>query len=532
MNEFKLLAKKDGWIIVNHLLEIRNNPKRLVIYLLYLFWIGSLVFNVVLKYRNPSEIQLQLGPQILGAGFVGLGTAIILYFLYRGTMESSTFFSMGDVHLLFPAPVSPKKVLLYSMIKQSLLHFLFYGIGILFLMPMITNIARINLQYLPFMYFGYIGLVLAIEPLNFLVFAVGSKYGIHLRLQQGIFAFTVIFIFYLLGIIISAGDLLQGLLRGLNASFFDYLPVIGWSKVVFMTAITGYSTFSIVALVLQFLFLFCCIVLSYYMADDYYEDTLKATEKRSLRKKRKDGVEKTKRLSLPFNKRRNVIVSKVGNGPWAFFWRSKVEYSRSDLHPYLGFWTIIFLLAGIVVGFFGAKHTGGLTPVYIANGVTAYIIFIFSAANAGQHELTKPYIYLIPGSNLIKIISSNLTDVLRMSVNILALNISLGILLNVPIQVIVIMVIFVVSFYTLNLSSGFLMRVIIPNALDQKALYPLLLMLQILLLLLPGIIVGGFMAFVFQDLLLAFVGISVVNIIIIGVLLLLSNAIFARLEWK
>jgi len=532
MNEFKLLAKRDTWIIVNHLLEIRKNPKRLVIYLIYLFWIGSLVFNVVLRYRNPVGIPLQLGGAILGAGFVGLGTAIILYFLYRGTRESSTFFTMGDVHLLFPAPVSPKKVLLYSMVKQSLVHFFLYGIVMLALMPMIVNIARIDLEYLPFMYFGYIGLVLSLGPLNFLVFALGSKYGIQLRLQQGICLFIIIFMLYLVGGIIAAGDLLQGLLGGLNASFLDFLPVIGWSKSVFMTAITGYSTFSTVALVLQLLFLVCCIILSYYTADDYYEDTLKATEKRNLRKQRKEGVEKAQRFSFPFSKKKHVIVRPAGTGPWALFWRSKVEYSRSDLHPYLGFGTIIFLLAGIVVGLFGAKHPGGLAPVYIANGITAYLIFIFSAANAGQHELTKPYIYLIPGSNLLKVISSNLTDVLRMSINILALNIPLGILLNAPLQVIVIMVIFVVSFYTLNLSSGFLTRVIFPNALDQKVLYPLFLMLQILLLLLPGIIVGGVMAFIYQDVLLVFVGISVVNIIIIGALLLLSNAVFVRMEWK
>ena len=532
MNEFKILAKRDGRIIINHFLEIKSNPKRIVIYLFYLFWIGSLIFNVVLRSRNPAEIQAQLGGQMLGAGFVGFGTAFILFFLYRGTMESSTFFTMGDVHLLFPAPLSPKKILLYSMIKQSLLYFFLYGFVISGLMPMIANTARINLQYLPYMYLGFIGLVLAIRPLDFLVFALGSKYGIQLRLQQGIFLFILLFVLYLVGSIIAAGDLLQGLMQGLNASFIDFLPVVGWSKVVFMTAITGYSTFSIVALVFQLLFLACCIILSYYTADDYYEDTLEATEKRNLRKQQKQGLKKANRLDLPFFKKKKVIVSSKGTGPWALLWRSKVEYSRSDLHPYLGFWTIIFLLAGIVIGFFGAKHTDGIIPVYFANGVIAYLVFIFSASKAGQHELTKPYIYLIPGSNLLKIISSNLTDILRMSVNILALNIPLGILLNAPPQVIVIMVIFVVSFYYLNLSSGFLIRVIFPNAFDQKTLYPLFLMLQIILLLLPGAIVGGGMAFIYQDVLLAFVGISVVNIIIIGVLLLLSNAVFARMEWK
>ncbi len=531
MNEFKLLVQRDSWIIVNHFLEIRQNPRRLLIYLLYIFWIGTLVFNSVIRYRHVSKMQLHSGPQILGAVFVGLSTAFILFFLYRGTKESSTFFTMGDVHLLFPSPLSPKKILLYSMVKQSLLNFLLYGIVILAFMPMIIDIVTVNLEYLPFMYLGYVGLVLVIGPLNFLVFAIGSKYGIQRRLQQGLLALIAIFIFYLLGYTISVGNLLQGLLQGLNASFIDYLPVIGWSKVVFMTAVAGYSTYSSVALVLQFLFLVCCIFISYHIADEYYEDTLKATEQRSLRKKRKEGVEKPQRSALLF-KRKNLMVKKVGTGPWALFWRSKLEYSRSDFHPYLGLLTILFLLAGIAAGIFAGKQADDLTPIYMTNGIIAYIIFIFSASTAGQHELTKPYIFLIPGSNLLKIVSSNLLDILRMSVNSLALNIPLGILLKVPIHIIVIMVIFIVSFYTLNLSSNYLIRIIFPNALDQKALYPLFLMLQILLLLLPGLIVGGALALIYQNPLLAFAGISLVNIIIIGVLLLLSNVVFARLEWK
>jgi len=530
MNEFRLLAQRDSWIIVNHFLEIKRNPKRLLVYLLYIFWIGTLVFNSVIRYRHVSELHLQSGPQRLGAVFAGLGTALILFFLYRGTKESSTFFTMGDVHLLFPSPLSPKKILLYSMVKQSLINFLLYGIFILAFMPMIIDIVSVNLEYLPFMYLGYVGLVLLIGPLSFLIFTIGSKYGIRRRLQQGLLALMAVFILYLLGYTISVGNLLQGLLQGLNASFINYLPVIGWSKVVFMTAVAGYSPYSSVALFLQFLFLLGCILISYYIADDYYEDTLKATEQRSLRKKRKEGTEKSRRSAL--FRRRNLIVKKVGAGPWALLWRSKLEYSRSDFHPYLGLLTILFLLAGIAAGIFAGKQTDNLTSIYMTNGIIAYIIFIFSASTAGQHELTKPYIFLIPGSNLLKIISSNLLDILRMSVNSLALNIPLGILLKIPIHIIVIMVVFMVSFYTLNLSSNFFIRIIFPNALDQKALYPLFLMLQILLLLLPGIIVGGAMALIYQNPLLAFVGIALVNIIIIGVLLLLSNAVFARLEWR
>ena len=150
-----------------------------------------------------------------------------------------------------------------------------------------------------------------------------------------------------------------------------------------MTAVTGYSTYSTVALVLQLLFLVGCIVVSYYTADDYYEDTLGVTERRSLRKKRKDGEEKSESLTLPFY-REQSRGQKSGMGTRASLWSSKVKYRRGDLHPYFGFWTIMFLLTGIVVGFFATKQTGGLTFVYIANGVIAYIIFIFTAAKAGN----------------------------------------------------------------------------------------------------------------------------------------------------
>ncbi len=532
MNEFGLLAKRDAWITVNHLRDIKRDPKRLVIYLLYLFWLGSIVFNVVLRYRNPGEVPLELGPQIVGAGFFGLGTVLVLYFVYRGTVESSTFFTMGDVHLLFPAPVSPKKVLLYSMIKQTLLYFFLYGIFVPGFMPLLTNIVRVNLEYLHFMYFGYIGLLLAIGPLNFLVFAAGSKYGLHLRLQQGIVGLAAIFVIYLAGNVFYAGDILDGILAALNVPFLDYIPIVGWSRAAFMTAVSGYSSFSLAAVLLQLLFLAGCIVFSYAIADDYYEDTLKATEKRSLRTKQREGAKKTRRLAVPWKAKQKLVVRKAGSGPWALFWRSKVEYSRSDLHPYLSFWSIIFLAGGIVIGLFGPKYSSGLTPVYFANAVAAYIIFIVASAESGSHELTKPYIYLIPGSPLLKIITSNLSDLLRMTVNALLLNIALGILLDASIQTILVMVVFMVSFYALNLSSGFFIRIIFPSAVDQKTLYPLFLMLQIVLLLVPGAIVGGILAYVFQSVLLAFLGISLANIIIVAVLFLLSNAVFVRLEWK
>ncbi|MBO8168805.1 MAG: hypothetical protein H0Z35_06425 [Thermoanaerobacteraceae bacterium] len=57
-------------------------------------------------------------------------------------------------------------------------------------------------------------------------------------------------------------------------------------------------------------------------------------------------------------------------------------------------------------------------------------------------------------------------------------------------------------------------------------------MLQILFLLLPGLVAGGILAFIFQSILAFFSGIVLANWVTVAVLLVLNNLIYDRLEWR
>jgi len=209
-----------------------------------------------------------------------------------------------------------------------------------------------------------------------------------------------------------------------------------------------------------------------------------------------------------------------------------VESSRTDLHRYFGFLTIAALAIGLMVGFMAGKFPAGVIPLYVANGIAAYMIFIFSAWQNRFTEWGKPYIYLMPGSPFRKIIAVNLHDIIRMTINALVLNIALSVWIKAELITMATMVLFVISFYIFNLLSGFITRALFPDAIDQKALFPLFMMLQIILLLLPGLAAGGIMAFIFRTPLAFFQGIVLLNAVIIIILLALSSKIYNYLEWR
>lgn len=532
MNEYRLLLSKDLRIIKNHFLEIKNNPKRLMIYLLYVVWIGSMIFNFVIQSKaDPfNPVKDTMGSAIVGAGFTALISIVLLYYIHKGTMESSTFFSMGDVHLLFPSPNSPKKILLYQMVKHSITQVFTMVFFMLIFFPSIVRMTNLDLKYVGYMYLSYMGIAMAIGPINFMIFAMGTKYRIQSLLRNGIYGSIFIYLGYLVMYAFYSDSLITGLINGLNAKWIMYIPIIGWSKAAFMVPIEGYSTYGLISVLLLLLSIIVFIVLCYFMADDYYEDVLGATEKKALRKKIKKG-QKGESKVLFINRNKQSKVKSTGSGAWAMIWKTKVEYSKTDLHPYFSLMTVFSVLLGAAVGYF-VKNEMSDYPMYFINGIVAYALFIFSSAQAKNNELMKPYIFLIPGKPIEKILATNFINVVRVGISGLLLNTTMGIFIGAPIYLIMILSIFLVSFHLLNLSSNYIIRSVFPSAVDQKALFPLLVMLQILLLLIPGILLGFIFSIIFKNIIFFFIGIILANFVIITGLLLLANLIFDKMEWR
>jgi hypothetical protein len=270
------------------------------------------------------------------------------------------------------------------------------------------------------------------------------------------------------------------------------------------------------------------------LADDYYEDVLAQTKRKMVRKQRKKQLKKGKSSSWNLKKGKQLNVKKVGTGPWALLWRAKVEDTRNSIHPYISMTTVVLFLAALMISFFVKTmyiEAANFT-FYMANGIVAYVLFLFNMALPMESELQKPYLYLIPGSNMKKMIAVIGLDIIRITVSMIVFNGILVWMLPISLVLAGVTSAVVVSFYTLSVCSKLLARLLFPNAADQKMLYPLFMLAQTILLLVPGIIVGIIIGTLFQSVVGGFLGIGIINILLISVFILLGDIILGRMELR
>lgn len=533
MNSFRILIKKDLWILRNNILEIKDDPKRLIIYSLYIFWIGSLIFKSIssIKRGNLGKNPLNLNESYISAIYFSLITIILFYNIIKGMNKSSTFFSMGDVHMLFPSPISSNKILLYSMIRKTILNFFMYGLIVIAFLPTIANSVEIDLTYLPFLYLGFISFILTIEPLNFMLFTITSKYRNKVIVKILVYLSIVLFILYIMISALGKGNLLSNIIIALNNDYLNYIPIVGWSRSSFIIPIEGMTTYRLISTVSMFLFIIVCVSLSYIFAGDYYEDVIKTTEKKESKRRKKRGIDKQDNPLKFFTKKGKINVKITGKGSKALMWKNKVEYKRTDIHQYFSILSLMFLIMGIMTGYF-TRNIENNIPIYIITSVLAYVIFIFSATMSRSNELSKPYIYLIPGTYISKILYLNSVDFIRMVINGGLFYIPFIFFSNISIINLIILWIFIVSFYSLNIISNFLVRIVFPNSLDQKTLFPIFFILQLILLIIPGFIIGMILLAILNNTIGIFMGFSVSNIILTIIVIFMSDSLFQKLEWR
>lgn len=100
----------------NNILELLRHPGKLVA---YLFVAACLLVSALSMVFSPQEeLPEFLDLRILQGIYFALLMFIVMINLIKGVDSGSTFFSMGDVNMLFISPISPKKILVYGLMKQ------------------------------------------------------------------------------------------------------------------------------------------------------------------------------------------------------------------------------------------------------------------------------------------------------------------------------------------------------------------------------------------------------------------------------
>jgi hypothetical protein len=550
MYDYAILLRYDALKLKNYILEIRRNPKKLVSYFLFFAWIALIMFPAI-KNNGHRQFNVTAGTAQIILAVYALFTGFIMFSSFFSSLRKLSYsFQMGDVNLLFPSPLEPNRILLWSLIKKIPLDMLTTCFPALFLTPTMFRMG-LNIEGVLLAYLSLLSLALLLTPVSFLIFLVSARYQKEYWVR-GILLFSVVWLLFS-WLKYTQWDIFSlNVLLGYQAPGILNFPLFGWILQLARAAFFGVAPVAYTAFLLVALTAIVANLLVFTLARDYYEDVINLAERlETIRASKRDGKMQgffTTILSnsdqpglwTRFLKRKRVKVERRFPGSWAFMFNQVVKYRRTGINEYVGYLAPLSVITGFVTGFIALHNgqAGDYGLLYAQNGILAYLLFLRSFSGPLSEELALPYIYTLPGTFFQKVLAVNTLPTLRFGLNIFLLNLSFAMIVysqtkdaGVFIQA-VLLSLLVTSLYLEQSNIIALAHVLLPSSIDRKFYYPLLLMLELLLIGIPALIAGGLAAWLTHSEWFAEIAVLAVNTAMGIVLLLFSGKIFSCLEMR
>ena len=178
---------------------------------------------------------------------------------------------------------------------------------------------------------------------------------------------------------------------------------------------------------------------------------------------------------------RPVLIE--GRGPVYFFYKHRLENRRSRL---LLIDTTTLIWASISIVFAVFMHDGGIVPVFI---FATYLQVFSSSMGRWLRELTLPYVYMLPISPFRKLIGICRENIYKAAVEAFIVMVPVGLILGASPVIISFCVVARFSF-SLLFMAGHILSERIFGQIISKALIIGLFIITMLVIALPGIIIG------------------------------------------
>ena len=193
------------------------------------------------KLSQVSELKLSY----LEAGLVGIILFEIILSIYSSLKQPGIILEEGDMTFLFSSPIDERKIFLWYMVKGI---FKYFALSILFVvyLPFLSNMMSVT-EYSSNLVYGYLGIftnIFALVPLNFLIYSISMKFNAKKLIQyilSGILILIAGFGFYF---IYKAGSIF-GIIDYLSSNAWDYVPILGPSKLLILSYFTGESAYNL-----------------------------------------------------------------------------------------------------------------------------------------------------------------------------------------------------------------------------------------------------------------------------------------------
>ena len=479
----------------NAFLELLHHPGKLIA---YLFIIALMLFSGISATLSGEPENGFSDIRMLEGIYLGVLLLVTVPMLLHGLRSGANFFNMSDVNLLFVAPKSPKKILLYGLVRQmgSTLLVCFFllsygGMAISrFGIPVAMGVGLL------------VGLAAALFLVQLLVMFIYSLVnGRQNRIRTAkyiLYAVFLLILVYIGGSIYSRGLSMESAMAAISSPVLEYIPILGWIKGLLFACLAGdmlrIGLFAALLLLGSVLVVFLFLRVD----ADYYEDVLENAENTyAMKEAAKSGdIDAAMKMSSP---NRKIKVGntglKGGSGASAFFYKHLVEIRRRSRLIFLS--GSSFLLIACCVGMGLIMRASGddgdpISPnivMMIAAMMGIYLQFFLNAAGEWTREMTKPYLYLVPASPFLKLVWASLTSLLKPLVDGLIAYSLCAVVVGAGPAVTVLCFLMYVTFSWVFTASNLLSERLL-GQMGNKGLIMVLYMLLLMLLAAPGIVVG------------------------------------------
>ncbi len=326
----------------------------------------------------------------------------------------------SDVHFLFPAPLDPKRVLLYAHLKTLLLQVL------VSLFAVVCGGVMFHVEgWRLAVYFVFSVLIENLLEAGIMLLLYGSERigdrqrGMVIKAAYGI---VVIFLAMAVYTYLQEGLNLETVSHFLHSDMIQLVPLVGWYIAAVHLLFVGATAVNVTGTVCYGLLLAIVLTAAWRMKcqGGFYEDAMKfAEDYEEVLESRRQGNARM-RLGKK-EKLGRAAVRWRGRGASALFYRQLLEYKKSRYFLF-DINTVVAILAGLGVSYLYQREGGfgALEPyrALVVSAVAAYVIFIFTGfGGKWAKELKSPYTYLIPDSPFRKLIAATMMQHVQALVN-------------------------------------------------------------------------------------------------------------------
>lgn len=509
----------------NQIKALLKSPAKLI-YGLFLIAMFALVIY------SSSFMEEDGGPAVyrdfseFAAILTLLYTVMFLVVFVNGSAGKASMFTMPDTSLLFPSPVSPRRVLFYGLIKQ-LGTSLLLGFFLLFQYSWVHQLYGITYGGLLLAVGGYAVSLFAAQLCAMAVYSRSSgKENASHWIKTAVYGSALLYVLAAaftcrgsLSALLSGEGGLDGLLSEACAFFSDFpgllFPVSGWISALFGGLLSGNLILAGTGGALLLILFAALVFLIATSKNNYYEDALQGAETaQSLVTAQKEGQFQE---TAPKHVRLGKIGLKKGWGASAIYYKHKVENRRSGVFC-LSSMSLLFAVIIIAFSFFMQGLEDADDGILIGVFAMGTYMQLFSVAlGRFNRELTKPYLYLLPEPPLKKLLYALLESLVSEGVEAVLIFIPVGLILHASPLDILGCIVARFSFGLLFTAGNVLVERVF-GMVKSKGLILLFYFLSLLVLSIPGIVLGISLSILFGLLpglslgfLPAFLGMAVPN---------------------